>query len=226
MEAANLMRRTYRGGKNSVSSVGDLVNAGLHRLNFETKIREHTAPLVWNEVVGPQVAGATEIIKVDNGILIISTKSSVWAHELTFYKADILRRLNAKLGVLAHGEPVIKDLRFQNRGVVPKPTRSTKPPLAPSPDELDDVAVADTELATIEEGIASIGDEGLRNRLRRLRIADVKLRTWRLDNGWIPCPDCGEIAPPRLLPDGEWVPGEADCSRCRIARHSVNQTRR
>ncbi len=54
---------------------------GVGGLQIANKIREHTAPLVWAEVVGPQVAGATEVIGVRDGVLLISTKSAVWSHE-------------------------------------------------------------------------------------------------------------------------------------------------
>ena len=94
------MRR--RGDKRSrVSAVGSLIEEGLAGLQIANKIREHTAPLVWAEVVGPQVAGATEVIGIRDGVLIVSTKSAVWSHELTFYKADILRRLNSRIGAPA-----------------------------------------------------------------------------------------------------------------------------
>ena len=157
-----------RGGKTErrhgrAESVGALVSQ-LGGSAFETKIREHTAPLVWAEVVGPQVAGATEVIGVSGGVLRVATKSSVWSHELTFYKADILRRLNARLGTPlggARGEPVIADILFQNRGLRDKSEAAAAPPparLAPSADELDDVELSAGEIDRIEHGLNTSTD--------------------------------------------------------------------
>ena len=209
--------RVNRGGRSKRSGVrplGPLVEEGLAGLGIAQKIREHTAPLVWAEVVGPQVAGATEALGVERGVLRIATKSAVWSHELTFYKADILRRLNARLG--AAREPIILDIRFQNRSLRKSAgDGDAGPRLAPTPEELDDVTLSPAEMATIEAGVAGVTDEHLRARLRRVRIADARLRTWRLDNNWLPCPRCGDLAPSD--PDLERA-----CPRCRVEEPSRN----
>jgi len=201
-----------------VSAVGPLVAAGLSGLQIEAKIREHTAPLVWAEVVGPQVAGATEVIGISGGVLRVATKSSVWSQELTFYKADIVRRLNARIGTPLGGsrEPAVKDILFQNRGLRAKQEARDAPPtlpLAPSREELEDVTLSPGEIETIEASLASLVDETLRARLRRVRVADARLRTWRLDSGWVPCPRCGDLAPP--VTEGAAV---LACRRCRIGK--------
>ncbi len=189
--------------------VGDLIGSQLGSLNLTQKIKEHTAPIVWAEVVGEQIAGATRILGVEGGVLRVSTKSAVWAHELTYYKADLLRRLNKRLNA-PESAPVIVDLHFQNRGM--GPLADDEPEIQPGPafDFLETIELSPGELRSIEVGIASIRDERLRARLRVTRLRDARLRTWRLDNGWIPCPRCEELIPP--LPGGE-VPS---CARCRV----------
>jgi predicted nucleic acid-binding Zn ribbon protein len=188
-----------------------LLDSQLARLGFADKVREHTAPLVWAEMVGPQVAAATEVDRVKDGVLYVSTRSATWAHELTFYKADILRRINDRVGAPHH--PVITDIRFQNRGLRRKRDGENEkpPPLHPAPEELADVDLSPRELETIEEGITVIADEALRERVRRARRSEARLRTWRMDNGWGPCPECSNLAPPHFPYDGT-----VDCARCRI----------
>jgi predicted nucleic acid-binding Zn ribbon protein len=207
------MRRNAR-IKRGVSPLGTLLGDGLSQLQIERKIKEHTAPLLWAEVVGPQVAGRTEVMGVTDGVLRVSTASSVWAHELTYLKARILNDLNTRLGAPADGSgPYIKDILFQNRGLRRKREEAEAPPLAPTPEELDDVELSAGEMATIEAGVAAVTDEGLRARLRAVRIADARLRTWRLDNGWMPCARCGDLAPPVA---GTEPGGAPACARCRI----------
>lgn len=208
-----------RGGKNAAVNVGRMLGGDrIAGLDIGAKIREHTAPLVWAEIVGAQVAAATEVVGVENGVLRVSAKSSVWASELTFYKADILRRLNARLG--ATREPVIHDILFQSRGLRKKKAgeEAAPPALVPTPEELDDVELSARELSGIEAGIAAVQDENLRARLRNVRIADARLRTWRLDNGWMPCPRCGDLAPPfGFVPELSASEGSSPCPRCRLA---------
>lgn len=214
------------GGRRKVEirSVGQLVGERLGGggLNIEAKIREHTAPLVWAEVVGPQVAGATEVIGVRDGILRVSTKSSVWSNELTFYKRDILQRLNTRLGARAD-KPAITDILFQNYGLqrqkaAQEAAENAPPPLSPSAEELDDMELSANELTTIEEGISAIKDDALRAKLRKLRVADMKLRNWRLDSGWTPCTRCGDLAPLHLM-GGEATDAQQVllCPRCRVS---------
>lgn len=173
-------------------------------MEIDRKIREHTAPLVWAEVVGPQVAGATEILGIESGVLRVSTKSAVWANELIFYKPEFLRRINARLGAKP-GDPFVRDIHFVNRGVRPKETTGDDV----SPD-IDAVALSPAELELVESEVGPIRDEALRDRVRRCRLADLKLRTWRLDNGWAPCQRCGDL----VAPIG--VDAAGVCHRCRL----------
>jgi predicted nucleic acid-binding Zn ribbon protein len=191
-----------RGGK--INRLGIDIERVLGGREMLRKLKEHTAPIVWAEVVGEQVAAATEVLGVSGGVLRVSTKSSVWANELTFYKTDILKRLNAKLGTPR--SPVITDIHFQSRGV--KPTKDT-PKLEPEV-EIDSIELSVRERQQIEESIYTIKDADLRERLRRTRFTEVRLRNWRLDNGWVPCAGCGELVAP--LPTG----GRMSCPRCRI----------
>ena len=203
------MRRSSsnRGG---IDPVGEVMMRQLGNLQLTRKLKEHTAPIVWAEVVGEQIAGATQILGVEGGVLRVSTKSSVWAHELTYYKKDLLRRLNLRLEA-PEGAPVILDIHFQNRGIRPAEVEEETAAPGPTLSELDAIALSPAELRTIEEGILPLSDERLRARLRETRLRDARLRTWRLDAGWVPCGVCGELVVP--------LPGEGlSCPRCRVVR--------
>jgi hypothetical protein len=191
---------------NGFDAVGDVLGRQLGSLSIARKIKEHTAPLVWAEVVGEQIAGATRILGVEGGVLRVSTRSSVWAHELTYYKKDLLRRLNQRLDA-PENQPVIIDLHFQNRGIRPE-SDDPGPEPGPDLDLLESIELSPAELRIVEEGIAHVHDDRLRARLRITRLRDARLRTWRLDNGWIPCPHCEEL----VAPLGE----SPSCPRCRV----------
>lgn len=192
-----------RGGK--MNRLGVDMERVLGGREMLRKLKEHTAPIVWAEVVGEQVAAATEVLGVSGGILRVSTKSSVWANELTFYKTDILKRLNNKLGTPR--SPVITDIHFQSRGV--KKSAADAKKLEPEV-EIDSIELSVRERQQIEESIYMIKDPELRERLRRTRFTEIRLRNWRLDNGWVPCSGCGELVAP--FPGGDAV----SCPRCRI----------
>lgn len=196
--------------------IGSLMGAQLNALGIGDKIREHTAPLIWAEMVGPQIASATEVEKVQDGVLFVSTRSSTWAQELTFHKNDIVRRLNQRLG--ATQTPVITDIRFRNRAPQNKPAPETAPPLTPTPEQLEDTDLPASELRRIDRSVEVIADSALRERVRKLRRTDAKLRYWRIENGWRLCEICGEFAPPRFPADGT-----QNCLRCRLNRQTGRQ---
>ncbi|MBC8143081.1 MAG: DUF721 domain-containing protein [Armatimonadetes bacterium] len=208
-----------------VQGIAKLLGSGLRGLQIEQKIKEHTAPLVWAEVVGAQVAGSTQILGVADGVLRVSTKSAVWANELSFYKTDILKRLNLKLSGTPSPPYVIKDIHFVNRGLTepePEPASRTAIP-KPTTDELDDVALSSDDHATIDASVAAVSDDGLREKLRKLRGTDTRLKLWRMENGWMPCETCGTMSPPRLDREGNARFGEPDCPRCRVLLRSTGQ---
>lgn len=221
------MRGSYNGGKRNVRKSGaqgiaKLLGEGMRGLQIERKIMEHTAPLVWAEVVGPQVAGSTQILGVADGVLRVSAKSAVWANELTFYKADILKRLHLRLTGSPSPPYIIKDIHFLNRGIEAKEEelapRTTIP--KPTTDELDDVVLSDEDYAAIDASVATVADEQLRARLRQVRVTDARLKYWRMENGWLPCEVCGTMSPPRIDREGEILFGDPDCPRCRVLRRA------
>ena len=92
-------------------------------------LRPHLAKVHWEGVVGPQVAGVTQVEAVRDGVLFVRVKNSVWANELTLLKEDMLRRLNSKLG-----GRILTDIHFKASGLA----RDKKKPAAisaPTPTE-------------------------------------------------------------------------------------------
>ncbi|MFM7322480.1 MAG: DciA family protein [Armatimonadota bacterium] len=190
-----------RGG---VSPMAELLGGRLRDSEFARKIGEHTAPLVWAEVVGETIAAVTEVISVDHGVLRVSAKSAAWAQELTFLRGDLLVRLNQRLGAPA-GRPFVRELHFVNRGI-----RRTASPPPSAPDDVDAISLTSDDEASIARLGAEIQDESMRERVREARRRDVKLRIWRIEHGWSPCVRCGDPVPP----------GSDDevgvCPRCRL----------
>lgn len=72
------------------------------------RIREGMAVVIWEEVVGPRAAAATQAQTARDGILHVRTRTSVWSQELSLLKPTILAELNRRLG----GQ-VIRDVHFK-----------------------------------------------------------------------------------------------------------------
>jgi predicted nucleic acid-binding Zn ribbon protein len=53
---------------------------------------------VWEEVAGPAIATAAQPSAERDGVLTVLCESSVWAQELDLMGAELIPRLNARLG--------------------------------------------------------------------------------------------------------------------------------
>ena len=74
----------------------------------------------WPEAAGPVVAEEAQPVSEHAGVLTISCRSAVWAHELGLLAPDLLARLNAALG--APGEPPpVRELRVLAGGARTRP---------------------------------------------------------------------------------------------------------
>ena len=54
---------------------------------------------VWNEVVGPTIARKTQLLSLENEVLVVGVLGDSWISALQGQSADIVARLPARLGV-------------------------------------------------------------------------------------------------------------------------------
>lgn len=165
---------------NPLSGILDEV---LRRTDAAGAAREVRAVMLWPEIVGPQMARASEAVKVQAGTLVVVTRSSSWSQEFSFQKETILRRYGERLG-----PGVVKDLRFTVgavRGISPQAH-----PQGPSPEELLRIRLPEEETQRIREAAAG-DDPELAQAIRRALTREAQLRQWHLEHGARPCPRCG-----------------------------------
>ena len=79
----------------------------LRKSGLEKGVKQNTALLIWDEVVGENIAENTSPEKVEHGTLLVTVKNSSWRQELVFKKKEIIDKLNNKIG-----KKTIKDIRF------------------------------------------------------------------------------------------------------------------
>jgi hypothetical protein len=145
--------------------------------DLEEGMRPHRARSLWADVVGEPISTVTVAEKVRGRVLFVRTKSSVWANELTFYKPDILRKLNSLLG-----GSVLDDIHFQpgSRSARPKQAASAAS-AAPSEEDL-----------VVETPQADDRDERVRATLDRA----ARARDWKRRQGWVSCNRCRALYEP------------------------------
>lgn len=155
-------------------------------------LRPHLAKVHWEGVVGPQVAGVTQVEAVRSGVLFVRVKNSVWANELTLLKDDMVRRLNQKLG-----GRVLTDIHFKASGLAKSKAKAAPPASpAPTPAELAKITLPKAAAAQIEAKLSGITDDALRGRIRDIMRRAACAEEWKRRQGWPVCRRCGALSEP------------------------------
>lgn len=61
----------------------------------------------WSEVAGHPLALHSSVDKIKKGVLVVRCENSSWLSELSFYKLELIKKMNVKLSRKA-----VSDIRF------------------------------------------------------------------------------------------------------------------
>lgn len=150
-----MIRRPKRPRMKQASRAGSIANDLLSSQGYGRKLKEHQAWLVWEKVVGPQIAHHAKPLRIRDGVLEVRVDQPIWMQQLRMMAPQILQRLNQALG-----EELIREL-FWKRGQLPEEIPQ-EPPFRPPKAALDQ-----HEEEKIAASLAAIEDEDLQESLRR-----------------------------------------------------------
>lgn len=133
-------------------------------------MRQSQAVFLWADVAGKELARHTAALEVNDGVLVVAVRSSVWAGQLGFMRSELLSGLNARLG-----ERSVRDIRFRvglphARGGSPSALPAGRPELTREDEE------------AISAASSGVSDADLRNAWSRALRAAVR-RSRRLGSG-------------------------------------------
>ena len=83
------------------------IQSFLENYGLKKGVKQNSAILYWEEVVGDKISKNTKPQSVEHGTLTVSVSNPAWRQELVFKKEEIIKQLNKKIG-----ENTIKELRF------------------------------------------------------------------------------------------------------------------
>jgi predicted nucleic acid-binding Zn ribbon protein len=89
--------------------LADVMPAALREMGLESGLRGWQAVTEWPHAVGPQIARRSHAVRFQDGVLWIEVDGSVWLHQLTMLKRDLLRKIGERMG-----SDAVRDLRFIN----------------------------------------------------------------------------------------------------------------
>jgi len=162
---------TRRLRTSGMARVGSFVQSTLGSLGVQERVLEQKVVASWAEVVGPQIAAATNPQRIREGTLFVACKSSMWANELSLHKPQILKGLNA-----AAGKNVVTDIRFNARGFRRADSNSEQ---APDKGEAPDIVLTTDDVMAAERVAAVCGSEELAVRVKQAMLAGKRLERLR-----------------------------------------------
>lgn len=93
--------------REKIISLGEAIEEWIASNNLQKKLGEISVLNHWHKIVGAHFAQLTKRKKIENGILFISTESSVIRHELQITKTKLRNRINQYFG-----NEVVKEIKI------------------------------------------------------------------------------------------------------------------
>ncbi len=82
----------------------------LKEKKWSKKIKGYQIISDWENLVGKEIAQASQPIKIQDKCLFLAVKSNVWANELNLRKGELIEKIN-----LEAGEKIISTILFKVR---------------------------------------------------------------------------------------------------------------
>jgi predicted nucleic acid-binding Zn ribbon protein len=88
-------------------SISAIIDRQLAGLGITRRVKEASVEHLWPELVGPEIAGHTRVIKVDDGRVLVAVDSPTWRQELLYQKDAFIAKINQELD-----EALVRDIMF------------------------------------------------------------------------------------------------------------------
>ena len=160
------MSRVRRPRLRTAARAGDLLATLLAGWGLDTRLQQYRALVVWDEVVGPQIAARTRPEKIRDGVLEVCVDQPTWMQQLQLLKPQILAKLNAHLGDAPLRELYLKRGQVTARGTT---AATPRPPLWRS------ATLTAEELGDLRRLLTGVADAELRQDLEELLVKQARL---------------------------------------------------
>jgi len=142
--------------------VGSLLKQILAQPGFGEQITRHQAWLVWDQLVGEQIASRARPLRLRKGVLEVQVDHPVWMQQLQLMKPQILKKITAQIPNAGITDIYLRQAR-NNQSY--QPARSRKSSETPAWKKIELTA---EEKENIESELAKIKNQELKAEMRRL----------------------------------------------------------
>lgn len=91
----------------NIESIATIIARQLEKTGLDKGIKQASVEHIWSELVGPEIAVHTRVVKVSAGRVFVAVDSAVWRQELLYKRESFIQILNRELG-----EVIVTDIMF------------------------------------------------------------------------------------------------------------------
>ncbi|SEA24013.1 Protein of unknown function [Desulfuromusa kysingii] len=169
------MKRSDRPPMKHAEKVSFLLKRILGQPGFGEQLNRHQAWLVWDQLVGEQIAARARPFKLRQGVLEVQVDHPVWMQQLQMMKPQILEKIAAKIPNAGITDIYLRQTR-KPQTYSPKKQKTT-----PEPQPWEGMELTEAEKDSIEEKVSPIANMELRHELRKLFTRQKQLDKCRKD---------------------------------------------
>ena len=127
----------------------DILSVLMKDYGLGAKTHEYKILKLWDSTFGDNISSHTQPVRLIRGALTVMVDSPAWMHQLTFYRDELIEKVNDRIG-----KKIVTDIRFKVGKVETKKTPDSQlstPNFQMSPQQSEKIegylkAVKDTEI--------------------------------------------------------------------------------
>ncbi len=169
------MKKSDRPPMKMATRVGTLLNEVLGESGLGDKLSRYQAWLVWDQLVGEQIAQRARPLRIRQNVLEVQVDHPVWMQQLQMLKPKILEKINQQIPNAG-----ITDIYLRKGKTIPTPAKTSQP-ASSQPPAWRQIELSDAEKQLIDEKLQQIDDLELRENMRRLFSLQKQLDKSRHD---------------------------------------------
>lgn len=156
------MKQSERAPMKKAEWVGSLLKQILGQPGFGEQITRHQAWLIWDQLVGEQIAARARPLRLRKGVLEIQVDHPVWMQQLQMMKPQILEKIGSKIPNAGITDLYLRQTRSSQTYQPHKTRRISEPP------PWTKIELTDAEKDFIEEELSPVNNSELKHELRKL----------------------------------------------------------
>lgn len=155
------MKKSDRAPMKRAQKIGSVIKELFAKPGFGEQLSRHQAWLIWDQIVGSQIASRARPKKLRKGVLEIQVDHPVWMQQLHMLKPAILEKINARIP-----EAGITDIYLRQAKQLDTQEHDKRREAEPLPWEK--TSLSKQEQQEIEEQLDGLDDAQLKESFRKL----------------------------------------------------------